>query len=231
MGRIGLTPLGTCRLSSAEILCSNLDVDVNLGRSFWMRPLVRAIRKRNTPVVNLLLSRADLEINCRDAQTGERPLLIAARSGMREIVEAMCHLPSSEIDIADHDGYTPLLYAFLRADGTMMRTLAGVHQDLPMPVDVWRIIAENNALSGLKEFKRHEIELAAYLFWAPQARFDGDRHGDCATACSLLINTGPHLVQHRDAVGLLSEVEAGKICAIGNHGATCTECGKVLLLH
>lgn len=86
------------------------NVNDYLGWPLPSTALIRAANRGNIHVVQALLARPEIHINCKD-NVGYTALIRAAASGRIEVVQALLARPNILVNLADNQGWTPLVWA------------------------------------------------------------------------------------------------------------------------
>ena len=106
-----MAALNRCNKDWLEIFQAMLDagVEINPNTDIYMSPLGVAIRKDDPVMIKeLIVKRAD--VNMVDRQTGETPLMFAARYSTSEVVGVLLDA-GAEVNARDKNGRTALYAA------------------------------------------------------------------------------------------------------------------------
>ena len=110
----GQTPLAMAAISKQEAACRTLleQQAIQVDTSDWRghTPLHHAGGAGETTMVELLLSRRNVDVNPREKHYGRTPLLHAAADGHLDTVRVLLE-NGADMDIADSFGWSPLMYA------------------------------------------------------------------------------------------------------------------------
>lgn len=77
----------------------------------------------NLEIVNALLDTTAIDVNLRDKNRGNRPLVVASQEGYLNIVKSLLHIPHIDVNMKRRRGFTPLVAACLNGHLGVVRVL------------------------------------------------------------------------------------------------------------
>jgi ankyrin repeat protein len=103
---------------TVQVLVTNMSVDVNLAHQVTLEtPLHFAVQKGNGPVLDVLLARADVQVNAQD-KNGRTPLHLAYLQSFMPCVERLLREPEIDESVQDVEGKTAAQLAQLTRELT-----------------------------------------------------------------------------------------------------------------
>ncbi len=134
---------GKGNLEALQFLLSFKDIDVTLADDVNTTPLMEGVKNGDEKFVQeILLKGGGVTVNVPDNE-GSTPLIEAVRRGHYEIVRLLLAVPGIDVNLADHDGLTALLWAAgdSLADFSIAQLLLGVDE-----IDVNLVITDPSSV-------------------------------------------------------------------------------------